>query len=257
MSFYNMLFGMNAHTDLLLAVIGLRRSDIERFRDVYASEDGRTIEVLTRTGGGNREDYPNLVMRKVPAWRGSADDDFDSTYCTDTFSVPEKFAVDVKNLGSPLEHGIRKPFAKHLAKTLLREPTEADKASAAYEQERATLAKTDHFMANGHTFVPKDDGAMETALKLAEENDGSLRSAWGIMPLSLTVETNTFPYPNARDEHSRQYCRRVIVNYSFGWKIDVWYWEHCKQRWMEKYPVTMAKIDKEVRMYMERNKQVA
>src|SRR5690606_35672763 len=104
MSFYNMLFGMNGQTDLLLAVLGLKQNDVERFRDVSIEDDGETIAVYTRTGGGNRADYPNLTMRKLPNWQGSEDDDFDNTYCTDRFAVPEEFAEDVKNLGDILSH---------------------------------------------------------------------------------------------------------------------------------------------------------
>lgn len=32
MSFYNLLFGVNPHTDIILALIGLKKCDIERFR---------------------------------------------------------------------------------------------------------------------------------------------------------------------------------------------------------------------------------
>jgi hypothetical protein len=61
MSLYNALFGMNSQADLLLAVVGLRRVDVERFRDVRI--DGESIAVYSRTGGGNRESYPQEVMR--------------------------------------------------------------------------------------------------------------------------------------------------------------------------------------------------
>jgi hypothetical protein len=80
MSLYNMLFGMNQQADLRLAVIGLKKNDVERFRDVSASEDGTTITVYTRTGGGNRSGCPNLAMRKLQTWHGSEDDDLDRSY---------------------------------------------------------------------------------------------------------------------------------------------------------------------------------
>lgn len=242
MSFYNMLFGVNSKADLLLAVIGLRQNDVERFRDVYVSDDGSVISVYTRTGGGNRADYPNLAMRKLPTWQGSTDDDYDRTYCTDAFSVPAEFVGDVKNLGDILTRGIRPEFAQHLAKTLQREPTESDKETAAYEAESRELARTKHFMANGHTFVPIDDGAMETALKLAEANNGELRSTWGILPIALTIKAAHKPWPNARDESTRDYLIRAEIGYDFRWEIDVPYWEHCQKRFATKYPKTMAKI---------------
>lgn len=247
MSFYNMLFGMNAQSDLLLAVIGLRQNDIERFRDV-SHDNGETIAVYTRTGGGNREDYPNIAMRKLPAWHGSVDDDYDNTYCTDTFVVPEQWQEDVRNLGDILSNGMRKEFAQHLAKTLLRPPTEGDKEQVAYDAEARTLARTEHFKANGHTFVPKNDSAMETALKLAEANDGRLRTCWGILPLQIVVKTNHIRWPNAKNESDRLCMDRIAIDTK--WEIDEPYWEHCKKRWMTVYPVTMGKIDESVQEHL-------
>jgi hypothetical protein len=250
MSLYNMLFGRNPKSDLLLAVLGLRSVDIERLRDVHASEDGSTISVYTRTGGGNRDDYPNLTMRKRPEWAGSEDDDFDSTYCTDTFAVPEQWRADVAALSDLLANGMRAEFARHLAATLKREPTDKDKANALYEQERQALARTDHFMANGHTFVPKNDSALKVALDLAETNGGKLRSCWGIAPIVIHVKRDFHPYPKAKDEGSRQDFRRVDVSYDYGWVMDVAYWEHMKERFAESHPLTMAQIAETVEQYI-------
>lgn len=246
MSLYNLLFGMNPKADLLLAVIGLRKNDIERFRDVSASDDGAAISVYTRTGGGNREGYPNLTMRKLPSWQGSADDDFDSTYCTDTYKVPAEFIEDVKALDDIIGNGIRKEFGQHLIKTLRREPTESDKWTAAYEAEERELRKTKHFMVNGHTFVPMDDYALESALKLAEANGGKLRSCWGIAPIMLTIKTNDYPYPKAKNESDREHLVRVEVDYDYRWTMDMPYWEHCRKRFGAKYPKAMTEIEKSV-----------
>jgi hypothetical protein len=240
MSFYNMLFGMNGKADLLLAVIGLKQCDIERFRDCHVSEDGATISVYTRTGGGNREGYPNLLMRKRPEWSGSTDDDYDRTYCTDTFTVPEQWRADVAGLSDILANGLRKEFAQHLAATLQREPNERDIATAAYLKEEAALKRTRHFMANGHTFVPQDDYAAQVALDLAEANEGRLRSCWGIAPLVITVEQNKRPYPKSPDPSLRQHMVRVEVGYN--WQIDEDYWQHMRERWEKSHPLTMAQI---------------
>jgi hypothetical protein len=53
MSMYAMLHGRNPDADLLLAVLGLSRDDVGRFRDAFVS-DGQ-IAVYTRNGGGNRD----------------------------------------------------------------------------------------------------------------------------------------------------------------------------------------------------------
>lgn len=245
MSFYNLLFGMNQETDVLLAVIGLKRVDVERLRDTYRSPDGKFIFVYTRTGGGNRESYPNLVMRKRPEWRGSVDDEFDSTYCTDTFEVPEQWREDVKNLGD-ITKGLRAEFGQHIAATLNREPTDRDKAQAAYDAEARELARTKHFLANGHTFVPLDDYAMETALEFAEKNGGRLLSCWGIMPIALTVKRDYHPSPNAEDPYYAARLVRVEVGYDFRWTIDEQYWSHCQKRFTDKYPRAMAAIAEDI-----------
>lgn len=242
MSFYNMLFGMNGQSDLLLAVIGLRRVDVERFRDVRSDDNGALIEVYTRTGGGNREGYPNLVMRNRPEWAGSEDDDFDGTYCTDTFAVPEQWRSDVAALGDILTHGMRQEFAQHLALTLRRAPTDADKAQAEYDAEAAALKRTQHFMANGHTFVPQDDYAAKAALDIAEKNGGRLRTCWGIAPLAINVQRDFHPHPSAKNESDRQHFVRVQVQYDYGWTIDERYWAHMQQRFGQSHPLTMAQI---------------
>ena len=250
MTFYNMLFGMNAQSDLLLAVIGLKRVDVERFRDCSASNDGSAITVYSRTGGGNRESYPNLIMRKRPEWQGSQDDDFDSTYCTDEFSVPEQWRGDVVGLGDVLTHGLRSEFARHLAATLQREPSQADKDQAAHDAEAAALKRTEHFMANGHTFVPWTDSALIVALDLGEKNGGELRSCWGIMPLSISVCRDVQPYPKAPDQRLRETLNRVSLGYE--WKIDGAYWAHMQKRFTASHPVTMAKITEAVNAHLAR-----
>lgn len=242
MSFYNMLFGMNSQTDLLLAVIGFKQVDVERFRDAHIENDGKTIAVYTRTGGGNREDYPQEKLCDSPLFVSSADDDFDSTYATFYFKTPDEFVSDVVGLSDILKHGLRAEFAQHLAKTLNRKPTEADKERAAYDAEAAALKRTNHFMANGHTFVPKDDAAMHAALKLAEANGGKLKSCWGILPITIVVKTNFFPYPNAKDEKDRTFMKRVDVEYDYRWSIDSDYWKHCQEVFANEFPRTMAEI---------------
>lgn len=231
-----MFFGMNPRADLLLAVVGLRKHDVQRFRDVHASADGAALVICTRTGGGNRDDYPNLAMRGRPEWRTSRDDEGDSTYCTDIMEIPETWRADVVALDDLLAHGMRPEFARHLALTLRREPTKHDREVSAEDEEARALRGAKHSLANGHTFVPHNDGAMETALKAAESNDGELRSVvFGIMPLKLTVTRD-------REEYG-SYTRAEI---GYEWEIDEPYWARCQKRWAQKYPKAMAKIQESV-----------
>jgi len=100
---YNLIFGVHANADALLEALGLSRSDFYRFRDCYVTEDNR-IAVYTRGGGGNRECYCSQTeehdpycavpmqekARKHPLYLADEDDDFDNTYATFYFRLPEK-----------------------------------------------------------------------------------------------------------------------------------------------------------------------
>lgn len=119
MSLYNMLFGVNQRTPILLATLGLTTSDVPRFRDCYV-KDGRIV-IYTRTGGGNRryydseescrENYPedfdvdsgneipdgpwNSTLTSNPFYERDEDDDFDCTYASFYFRFPDKFRDDL------------------------------------------------------------------------------------------------------------------------------------------------------------------
>ena len=87
MTMYNMLFGKNPDTKTILSTIGLDEGYIERFRDCWIEDN--EICILTRTGGLNREDYPNTILTSNPYYICDEDDDFDCTYATYHFSIPD------------------------------------------------------------------------------------------------------------------------------------------------------------------------
>jgi hypothetical protein len=93
---YNLLFGENNYSDALLKTLNLERDDFCRFRDVYLTEE--FVIVYTRCGGGNREYYQDVFndMKEHPLFDHDEDDDFDSTYCSFYFKIPEvlKAAID-------------------------------------------------------------------------------------------------------------------------------------------------------------------
>lgn len=106
MGLYNMIFGTNPLSDLLLATLGLTRNDVGRFRDTYIANG--EIAVYTRNGGGNREDYmPDFS--KHPCYLRDEDDDYDCTYATIYFSYPAEYAADLKKLeaGEPFDPDAR------------------------------------------------------------------------------------------------------------------------------------------------------
>jgi hypothetical protein len=121
MGMYNMLFGESSEADTLLSLLGLTREDFYRYRDCYLEDD--KIAVYTRGGGGNREcfcnddwnekyeiehgnvigndgHFPDCVVHKQRALRlhpnylCDEDDDYDCTYATFYFSVPEGTSIE-------------------------------------------------------------------------------------------------------------------------------------------------------------------
>jgi len=106
---YNMLFGANIATFLIYPTLFENHPDsFPRFRDCFVSEDEKTIKVYSRMGGGNREcweaakaecDCPACQANEIENQENCIsriDDDFDSTYCTFSFKVPEKYKNDVE-----------------------------------------------------------------------------------------------------------------------------------------------------------------
>lgn len=141
MSLYNALFGQNPASDLLLAIVGLTRADVGRFRDCYVDTEGEAlrIAVYTRNGGGNREHYNDekepgescgctgcIITERLPQhplYISDSDDEFDCTYATILFRVPD-FAIDLLR-----EHAKESPAPREKWDALfakLREPDAKD-----------------------------------------------------------------------------------------------------------------------------------
>jgi hypothetical protein len=85
---------MNQATFVILPMLGKHADEYPRFRDCFAT-DGN-IHVFTRVGGGNRENYQEAIdkLRAFPDYITDYDDDFDCTYATFEFKVPEKWKKD-------------------------------------------------------------------------------------------------------------------------------------------------------------------
>ena len=96
---YNMLFGMNPMSEIFLATLGLSKADTGRFRDCYVEKDGNEykIAVYTRNGGGNR-DYCMPDFSGHPNFLYDRDDDFDGTYATIYFSIPDKYKLQLEQV---------------------------------------------------------------------------------------------------------------------------------------------------------------
>lgn len=107
MSLYNMLHGVNPASGMLLEWLDIDQEDGNyssgRFRDIYLDEKGVKIILYTRNGGGNREEYQELIdhLATHPEYLSDYDDDFDCTYAYIEFSVPK----EVKRLAKMLATG--------------------------------------------------------------------------------------------------------------------------------------------------------
>ncbi len=112
MSLYNMVFGKNPHAEFILATLNLTTNDVGRFRDAFVTEG--QIAIYTRNGGGNREDYQHVfdALAGHPLYLRNADDEFDCTYCTYWFSLPEEWKVELREI----ESGTFDPSARWLEK---------------------------------------------------------------------------------------------------------------------------------------------
>jgi hypothetical protein len=123
-SLYNLIFGMNKNSDMLLGCLNLTKEDTGRFRDTYVTENGEEIAVFTRNGGGNRQCYfhkddgwpventtgtdcgelgcYSCIIRhrlpKHPLYLRDEDDSHDSTYATIYFKIPEEMKDILKHL---------------------------------------------------------------------------------------------------------------------------------------------------------------
>lgn len=99
MSLYNLMNGVNPAAFFILPMLGKHPDEYPRFRDCFVGEDKKTIEVFTRVGGGNRHSgYGEEELEKHPNFIRTYDDDFDSTYGTYVFSVPERWRDDFEKI---------------------------------------------------------------------------------------------------------------------------------------------------------------
>ena len=99
---YNMMFEWNQSCVLLAPMLTDENPQyfFPRFRDCYLSDDKEHIEIFTRVGGGNREEYEDEIedMRSMPTYVSDYDDDFDCTYATFVFGVPDEWANDFESV---------------------------------------------------------------------------------------------------------------------------------------------------------------
>lgn len=111
-----MMNGVNQAAFYILPMLGKHPESYPRFRDCFIQprgwglrDDGMpvmtdqekaekelAIYVYTRVGGGNRDDYEDQIteMQGHPNYIRDYDDDFDCTYATFVFSIPQEWQKD-------------------------------------------------------------------------------------------------------------------------------------------------------------------
>lgn len=111
-----MLNQVSPATFFILPMLGKHPEEYPRFRDCFTEhteqviggelgvtreskprkKGDRFIYVYTRVGGGNRDGYESEIdeLRSHPNYVSDKDDDFDTTYATFKFSVPNEWQKD-------------------------------------------------------------------------------------------------------------------------------------------------------------------
>ena len=103
MSLYNMINGFDPAVVFILPLLGRRVSEYPRFRDCFVDDD--KIAIYTRVGGNNRNcGFGEEALYEDPDFVRTYDDDFDNTYGTYLFNVPEKWKSDFDKI---LEGGLK------------------------------------------------------------------------------------------------------------------------------------------------------
>lgn len=245
MSLYNLLFGKNPHTSVILALLDLKENDVERFRNCSMSKNG--ISIYTRTGGNNRGDYPNELLTNNKCYLRDEDDNIDNTYATFYFKFPDDIKDDCLKLSNIKENGIPSSIIKKVHCILSRPETNNDKWANINNQQYKVYSSLcyhlDVYETNGHTIVPLSDDAMERLLRVAEANDYLGREGeflpFRIMPYKLHFEYEVPKYSFKIDQD--KLCR-IKISLGDGWKIDKDIWARYKDKFELKYPTAIGKI---------------
>ena len=100
-----MIHGHNPNAGPILRALDLDPTQIDRFRDASFGNDGdaHVIDVFCRTGGGNRNAYPNDVLTSHALYLRDHDDDHDPTYAHYYFRIPLTVIAELREQGLSLD----------------------------------------------------------------------------------------------------------------------------------------------------------
>lgn len=96
---YNLVNGFNPACLFFLPMLGRKESGYPRFRDCFLTDDEERIAIFTRVGGNNRGcGFGEEELMQDPLFVKTYDDDFDNTYGTYEFNVPEQWEADFRRI---------------------------------------------------------------------------------------------------------------------------------------------------------------
>jgi hypothetical protein len=111
MSLYNIINGEDPNADDYYDLLDLYNYEVGRYRNMYLSDDKKQLVLLTRNGGGNREEYEYVFesLESHPNYQYDSDCDWDETYCEYFFSIPkEKIESKEEESKSKMEEIVEK-----------------------------------------------------------------------------------------------------------------------------------------------------
>lgn len=107
------LYAIKPANLIVMPMLGRKQEEYPRFRGCFI-EDGK-IAIYTRVGGGNRGcGYGEEELYKDPNFVSTYDDDFDSTYATYLFNVPEKWKQDFEKITSGKLSEVSDEYYEHV-----------------------------------------------------------------------------------------------------------------------------------------------
>ena len=114
MSLYNMLMGFNPACVLIMPMLGRKQEEYPRFRDCFITEENN-IAIYTRVGGGNRNcGYGEEELYEDENFLTTYDDDYDCTYATYEFKVPEKWRADFDLIVGGKQNEVSKEYVDYV-----------------------------------------------------------------------------------------------------------------------------------------------
>lgn len=114
MSLYNMINGYNPACLLILPMLGRKQEDYPRFRDCYVTDENN-IAIYTKVGGENRNcGFGEEVLYDDENFIKTYDDEFDETYATYEFKVPDRWKNDFDKILNSKMSDISNEYIEYL-----------------------------------------------------------------------------------------------------------------------------------------------